>query len=311
MKTVNFAVNRKYRERMKENFKERTPQLIAIIGVLAVVLVIVIGFLISKNARIDEMQQQFTVEKQELEDEYEAISLQYEGFKFSVQNDSLLFKLENEQAKVLRLQEELRMTKATDQAEIKRLKDELATLRKILRNYIQQIDSLNRLNEELRAENRQITQRYQQTTQTLNQVSQEKEKLSEKVSLAAQLVATNIGAKAVNDRGKEQTRLSKSTQIVVTFTIARNITTEPGEREVFVRIMSPDGGVLSKNPSHTFPYENGNIRYSMKRIVEYGGEEIPVTMYWDIQEFLMPGTYKIDIFADGHHIGSHSFSMQE
>ncbi len=143
---------------MKINFSERTPQLIAIIGVLAVILAILIGFLFSKNSQMNEMQEQFTVDKAELEDEYEAISLQYEGFKFSVQNDSLLYKLENEQAKVLRLQEELRLTKASDQAEIKRLKDELATLRKILRSYIQQIDSLNRLNEELRAENRQITQ---------------------------------------------------------------------------------------------------------------------------------------------------------
>ncbi len=186
---------------MKINFKERTPQLIAVIGVLAVVLAILIGFLISNNTKINEMQQQFTIDKQELEDEYEAISLQYEGFKFSVQNDSLLYKLENEQAKVLRLQEELRMTKASDQAEIKRLKDELATLRKILRSYIHQIDSLNRLNEELRAENKQITEQYNRTSRTLTQVSQEKEQLSEKVSLAAQLVATNINAKAVNDRG--------------------------------------------------------------------------------------------------------------
>lgn len=296
---------------MKINFKERTPQLIAVIGVLTVILAIVIGFLLSRNAQIEEMQEQFTVDKQDLQDEYEAISLQYEGFKFSVQNDSLLFKLENEQAKVLRLQEELRMTKATDQAEIKRLKGELATLRKILRSYIQQIDSLNRLNEELRAENRQITRQYRETSQTLNQVSQEKAALSEKVSLAAQLVATNIGVKAVNDRGREQSRLSRSTQFVVSFTIARNITTEPGEREIFVRLMTPDGGVLSKSASHTFPYENREIRYSMKRIVEYGGEEIPVTMYWDIEEFLMPGTYKADIFADGYHIGTHSFTMQE
>ncbi len=296
---------------MKIDFKERTPQLIAIIGVLAIVLVIVIGFLLTKNTQITEMQEQYTVDKQELEDEYEAISLQYEGFKFSVQNDSLLYKLENEQAKVLRLQEELRMTKATDKAEISRLKDELATLRRVLRSYIQQIDSLNRLNEELRAENRQISQQYQETSRTLNQVSQEREALSEKVTLAAQLVATNITAKAVNDRGRDQTRLSRSAQFVISFIIARNITSDPGERTLFVRILSPDGAVLSKSPSNTFPYENRDILYSMKRIVEYGGEEIPVTMYWDIEEFLMPGTYKADIFADGHHIGSQSFTMQE
>ena len=131
------------------------------------------------------------------------------------------------------------------------------------------------------------------------------------MSLAAQLVATNIAVKAVNNRGREQSRLSRSSQFVVSFTIARNITTEPGERSIFVRLMTPDGTVLSKSPTHTFPYENRDILYSMHRIVEYGGEEIPVTLYWDIEEFLMPGTFKADIFADGHHIGTSSFNMEE
>ncbi|HLW09266.1 MAG TPA: hypothetical protein VKX35_02625, partial [Fermentimonas sp.] len=98
---------------------------------------------------------------------------------------------------------------------------------------------------------------------------------------------------------------------VVSFTVARNITTEPGERTIFIRIMSPDGNVLSKSSNNRFSYENSDILYSMKRTIEYGGEEIPVSMYWDIEEFLMPGTYKADIFADGHHIGSHSFSMED
>src|SRR5690554_8073096 len=165
---------------MKIDFKERTPQLIAVIGVLAIVLAILIGFLVTRNRQMSDMQEQFVLDKQDLEDEYEAISLQYEGFKFSVQNDSLLYKLENEQAKVQRLQEELRMTSATDKAEIKRLTDELATLRKILRSYIQQIDSLNTLNQELRAKNEQITDQYNRTSRTLQQVSQEREQLSEK-----------------------------------------------------------------------------------------------------------------------------------
>ncbi len=300
-----------YETSMQIDFRERIPQLIAIIGVLSLVLTVAVIYIVSKNKQINTMEQQFSVDKQELEDEYEAISMQYEGFKFSVQNDSLLYKLENEQAKVQRLQEQLRMTDATNKAEIKRLKDELATLRKVLKSYVQQIDSLHRLNTELQAKNEQITKQYQQTSRTLNQVSQEKEQLSEKVTLASKLDATGVSVKAVNDRGREQKRLSRSSQFVVSFLITKNITAEPGERTIYVRIMSPDGGVLTKNPGSTFPYENGNLQYSMKRIVEYGGEEIPVTMYWDIEEFLMPGTYKADIFADGSLIGSRSFSMEE
>ena len=118
------------------------------------------------------MEHQFAIDKQDMEDEYEAISMQYEGFKFSVQNDSLLYKLENEQAKVQRLQEELRVTDASNKAEISRLKKELATLRKVLKSYVQQIDSLHRLNTELQEKNEQITQQYQRTSRTLTQVSQ-------------------------------------------------------------------------------------------------------------------------------------------
>ena len=296
---------------MKLDFKDRTAQLIAIIVVMALALGITAYFVFSKDKQITEMQEQNTINKQELEDEYESISMQYEGFKFSVQNDSLLYKLENEQAKVQRLMEELRLTKSTDQAEINRLKGELSTLRKILKSYVQQIDSLNRLNEELKAENVQITNKFKETTRSLNVVSAEKKQLTEKVTLAAKLVATNVSVKAINSRGKTQKRLSKSEQFLISFTISRNITAEPGERIIYARIMQPDGSVLTKNQNNQFAYENKNITFSSKRIVEYGGEETGVALYYDIEEFLMPGTYKVDIFADGSHIGSTSLQMED
>ena len=296
---------------MKLDFKDRTPQLIAIIVVMALALGITAYFVFSKNKQITEMQGQFTIDKQELEDEYESISMQYEGFKFSVENDSLLYKLENEQAKVQRLMDELKVTKATDQAEIRRLKDELGTLRKILKSYIQQIDSLNRLNEELKAENVQISKKMQETTRTLNVVTEQRKQLTEKVSLAAKLVATNVTIKAVDGRGRTQKRLRRSEQFLISLTISRNITAEPGERTIYARIMQPDGSVLTKNPNNLFAFENKEIAYSSKRIMEYGGEETGVALYYDIDEFLMPGTYKVDIFADGSHIGTSTLQMED
>ena len=44
------------------NLKERTPQLIAIIGVLIIAMVILIGFLITRNTQMVEMQEQFTID---------------------------------------------------------------------------------------------------------------------------------------------------------------------------------------------------------------------------------------------------------
>ena len=47
----------------------------------------------------------------------------------------------------------------------------------------------------------------------------------------------------------------------------------------------------------------------MKKAVEYNGEETPVTTYWNINEFLSEGTYRVSIFAEGNMIGSRSFSF--
>ncbi len=283
--------------------------------IIAVVAILVIGIfstiIFYQKNQIDEMVEESSITKQQLEDDYESLSVQYETMKFNIKNDSLLNQLNNEQAKVQRLLEELKTVKANDRAEINRLNNELSTLRKILKSYVAQIDSLNRANEQLKKEKQEITSKYNAATQTLSQVSREKETLNEKVSLAAKLDATNISVQPVNKKGKVQKKISKTEQLVVNFTITKNITAEPGERIIYVRIMKPDDDVLVKSRTNVFPYESGEINYSMKRAIEYGGEEVPVTLYWNVEEYLMPGKYRVDIFADGSRIGSRSFELKD
>lgn len=291
--------------------KGHSKALIILVVVLVMVVIAAILYISRQNSQIQEMQQESIVSKQDLEDEYEGLTMQYEGMKLNIKNDSLLSQLSNEQAKVQRLLEELRTVKADNKAEIKRLNNELSGLRKILKSYITQIDSLNRANEQLKKENKEITTKYQQTTETLNKVNVEKQSLSEKVSLASKLDATNITVSPVNKKGKTQKKISKIEQLVVGFTITKNITAEPGERTVYIRIMKPDDDVLVKSRMNVFTYENKEINYSMKRLFEYAGEEINIKLFWDVEEYLMPGTYRVDLFADGNRIGSKSFELKD
>lgn len=98
-------------------------------------------------------------------------------------------------------------------------------------------------------------------------------------------------------------------KLKINFTIVKNITAETGERTLYVRITKPDNGVLSKSDSNTFPYENRELVYSIKKYIEYNGEEQNVTVYWDVEEFLYAGSYRVDIFSDGTLIGSQSFNL--
>ena len=154
-----------------------------------------------------------------------------------------------------------------------------------------------------------VTQKYNAASRQINTLSEEKENLNKKVSLAAQLDATNITILAANKRGKKARRVKDIVKFKIDFTIVKNITAETGERILYIRITKPDNSVLCKNAANTFPYENKELTYSIKKYIEYDGEEQNVTVYWDVEEYLYAGNYRVDIFAEGNMIGSQPFTL--
>ncbi|MCD7978921.1 MAG: hypothetical protein LUG51_17955 [Tannerellaceae bacterium] len=297
----------------KNENKEINKLSLLIVAMIVLVLIIAGGgyYIFHQKKQMDDLVQGFELDKEALEDEFNELSLQYEGYKFSVSNDSLVALLTTEQEKVQRLLEELRTVKATNSRRINELNKELATLRKIMRGYVIQIDSLNRENEQLKVEKQQAVRQYQQAASTAAQLTKEKEKLTERVTMASRLDATAISVTPVNGRGKAVKKIKQMEQFVVNFTLAKNITAPVGEKTVYVRIMKPDDDILLKSRGDVFAFEGREIPFSMKRMVEYDGEELPVTMYWNIEEFLSPGTYRVDIFADGNLIGRKNFELDK
>ena len=289
-------------------------QKIVFISLSAVMLIaaIIMGvMLMDSRKQNEEMQELFAIEKEELENEYSSFATQYDELQIRITNDSLQDKLEQEKLKTQQLLEELRQTKATDTAEITRLKKELATVRAVLRSYVVQIDSLNRANEQLQKENKRVKARYSEATRQINKITEEKENLTKKVTLASQLDAIGISLTPLKKNGKAAKKIKDAKKFAIGFTIAKNITSETGEKTIYVRILKPDEDVLAKSASDTFSYEGRELKYSIKKYIEYTGEEQAVTVYWDIEEFLQAGTYKVFIFADGNMIGSNSFNIKK
>ena len=124
--------------------KKNTLQVV-VGSILILLLIGVTVLLISEKRANNELVQEFNLEKEDLENQYTDFAKQYDELKLTVSNDSLSVLLEQEQLKTQRLLEELRTVKSTNATEIRRLKKELATLRKVMIGYINQIDSLSRL----------------------------------------------------------------------------------------------------------------------------------------------------------------------
>ena len=284
--------------------------LIAAAVVLILAMAAVVVYLLMDNRSLEqeklEMQELAELDKQEMENDYERLSLQYSEMMTQINNDSIIAQLTQEQMRTQQLLQELKNVKASDAREIARLKKELATVREVLRSYIRQVDSLNQVNMSLMAENDRVKDALAQSNQANEGLRQEKQDLTEKVAIAAQLDATGIQMQLLNKRQKTAKKIKDCKTIQVNFTISRNVTAENGNRTLYVRIQTPAGQVLTAG---SFPYENRQLEYSMKKVVEYAGEEVGVQTFWQVGEYLEAGQYRVSIFADGNMIGSKTFTF--
>ena len=286
----------------------------ALIAAIVVVILAMAGlmiYLLLSNRNLEqekmEMLELAELDKQEMENDYERLTLQYTEMMNSINNDSIIAQLTQEQMRAQQLLEELKNVKAADAREITRLKKELATVRKVLRSYIRQVDSLNQVNQSLMAENDRVKDQLAQSNQANEGLRMEKQNLTEKVAIAAQLDATGINMSLLNKRQKTAKKIKDCKTIQVGFNIARNVTAQTGNRTIYVRIQTPAGQALTAG---SFPYENRQLEYSMKKVVEYTGEEMNVQTYWQVSEFLEAGQYRVSIFADGNMIGTKTFTFE-
>ena len=285
--------------------------LISLVAALAIVSLLLVWMNLQQKTEMKEMVELMEFEKEQLEDEYEELAIQFDGYQTpDIHNDSLVELLSQEKQRVQDLLEELRITKVTNARRIAELKKELATVRQVMVSYVHQIDSLDRTNKRLVAENQQVKQQYQEAARQAKQLEKERTQLAEVVSRASMLEISHFQMTPLNKRDRKTTIYNQIQKLQFDYTVARNITNKPGMKTIYMRITRPDGEIMQKNINDVFRFENSDIAYSVSNDFEYAGEEISGSLYWQVEEILQVGWYNADFFVDGELIGSFPFQIK-
>ena len=299
---------------MTENStKKNTTKIVLIflIVALAIVSVLLVWMNLQQKTEMKEMVELMEFEKEQLEDEYEELAIQFDGYQTQdIHNDSLVELLSQEKQRVQDLLEELRITKVTNARRIAELKKELATVRQVMVSYVHQIDSLDRTNKRLVAENQQVKQQYQEAARQAKQLEKERTQLAEVVSRASMLEINHFQMTPLNKRDRKTSIYNQIQKLQFDYTVGRNITNKPGMKTLYMRITRPDGEVMQKSIDDVFRFENSDIAYSVSKDFEYAGEEISGSLYWLVEEILQIGWYNADFFVDGELIGSFPFQIK-
>lgn len=291
-------------EKGPEKTKKLRLLLTVIAGVLGTILAaMVILYFVQRNNMI-EMEALLTEQKDSLTNELVMLHHGYDTLRTN--NDTLNAKLEEEKEKI----ERLLAINASNVQTIRTYKKEITTMREIMKSYIVQIDSLNTRNQILMAENTEIKQQMRQVEQNNESLSQEKSELSSKVEVASIIRAREVRPIPLNTKRKETDRLERFEKLEVAFILNENPIVEPGKRTVYMRVMRPDGLVITSSPDNVFEVDGDKMIFTESRTVDYLNRDVEMSIFVDNNGDFIKGTYGIDLYLDGHHIGSGSFMLE-
>jgi chromosome segregation ATPase len=288
--------------------KERRNNIIVI--ALSVILLVLAALYFFQNREHKVIINELNAEKDSIKSELTELVVRYDSLQ--TENDTINEQLFLAQTKVKDLMIEIEQTKKISIRQINSYQKQVTTLRGIMRDFVVQIDSLNRRNQQLVAENIEVKERYKQVETEKEQLSQEKNRLEKNLQLASVLQVRDLRAEALNRRNKETKFSNRAEKIRIYFVLNENVAAKRGEKNIYARIMRPDQLLMSKSADNLFQFEDLKIQYSAMREVVYEGHDLPVAIFWDNtnEPELMVGEYTVDLFADGHNIGTTTFELK-
>ena len=299
---------------MMEEKKNNNTWIWVVIAVMAVIIGGLVWWNLSQRQELNEIVEQMTIEKEELQEEYEDLAIQFDGYQqMDIRNDSLQDLLSREQQRVQDLLEELRQTKASNARRIAELKKELATVRAVMKDYVRQIDSLNATNARLTQENQQYRAENKQVKEQNTQLSTANAQLTETVTRASMLEITSCTVTTLNKNDRKTKMASGIRKLQFDYVLGKNITCTPGLKNLYARVITPEGNLMGESESKLFAFESGEIAYSMMQEIEYTGEAYEGVCYCPLDEGqeVQKGFYTVDFFCDGNLIGSFPFQIKK
>ena len=245
-------------------------------------------------------------EKESLAAELQRMKVEYE--KVNQENSTLQTQLTAKDEEIKSKMAEIqKLINSGDAAQLRKAREELASLRLMNENYIAQLDSLKIVNDELNAQNTDLNSSLMSERGKIQNLTQENTLLANKVAIGSVLKTINLKASGVKYKssGKESetNKASAVSKIRVCFTILENLIAEKGNKDAYIRVLSPDGAVMSTS-SETFLFNNQATLYTTRESFDYDNKQTDLCLYWTKGSQYTKGKYLIEVYVDGSMIGS-------
>lgn len=234
-----------------------------------------------------------------------------------IQNQSMADSIQAQKDKIAGLIQELDQAKGDRKhymSKVYMLQKETETLRNIMKDYIRTIDSLNQVNQGLVVDLDKTKQNLNEVTTERDDYKNQTENLTDKVNKGSKLSAFSFLTEGIKEKSsgsyKETDRASGCTHIRSCFTVGENTIATPGDKTLYMRIITPGGSVLNTSNSNTFKAGDQSLLYSDKKTINYQNQQIDVCIFHKLSGEIDKGNYVCQIYCEGAMIGSNNFVLK-
>ena len=293
---------------------------VLIIGIVIAVLAILNGLLYFEYTTSKENLKETLALKTELQKELNETKKRFEEYttksEGQIEELDALVKTRNDQitAKAKKI-EELLSEKRITRKQLKKIKRELATLKQDKEKYLSQIDSLYTANQYLIEQNKILQTDLGTEINRSQLLTDENVALANKVAIGSMLTTNNVSSTGVRissfgNNEKEITKAKKVEKIRICFTINKNPIIDKGLKDIYIRVLGPDGAILTHNADEVFTANGQNTTFTIKGQIDYQNTEKDVCFYWDKGSSYSIGNYQVNIFENGNLIGGSGFELK-
>jgi hypothetical protein len=286
--------------------------LLLLVVLLLISNVVMLWMLMQRGKEVELTQEKVVALEERNEDVLGMLESTLNSYdSLQTENDTIKQELELQKQQIQELMDKVKR----GNYDLAKARKEAETLRSIMKNYIAQIDSLNRANQVLTAEKQQLTQELGEEKAQKEALATEKETLQGKIARGAVLHTTSItaGALFVRSNGKQvdTERANKAEMIKCCFTLGENKVTDAGDKTLYMRVISPDGKVLpTSDGASRFKFNGVEGEYSAKREVNYQNQPVDACIFWTGGEELRTGQYIVEVYEAGALVSKASFNLK-
>lgn len=290
-----------------------TKVLIGLVSGMLVAIIVLIFVLVNTKKQNEQLTNESTTvtnERDNIKEKFSDLLDDYNMLETS--NDSLNAEINNRKEEIIKLIEEVNNTKNWAAGMKKTYEEEIKSLKKIMRHYVFQIDSLNILNQQLIAENEMVRTENDRYKSENDELVDRNTELLTTIEDASVVNASHINVSFLNGRDKETNRSSKIEKLKISFTLSANKLASSGQKTIYLRITRPDGYVISSG--NTFTVGDSQLSYSDSRIITYDNQSLDVAIYHKVDKDKNPltaGKHGISLYMDGNKIGESSFLIEK